>query len=170
MSHVHSFEPIAGENPTVLILGSMPGKVSLRDEQYYAHPQNLFWRFMEELLGIPRAAAYERRCARLGEQGVALWDVLQTCTRESSLDSDIVESSIVPNDFARFFERHPGIERIGFNGAKAHQVFERHVAPQLGALLDGRLLLRLPSTSPANASIPREVKLSEWRAFVAPPS
>jgi len=165
MSQVHSFPPISDEKSRVLILGSMPGKVSLQESQYYAHPRNLFWRFMDELLGIPRNANFDTRCSMLRERNVALWDVLQTCTRSSSLDSDIVESSIVPNDFARFFQAHPRIELVCFNGAKSEKIFEKHVAPNLGSMLGHRKLIRLPSTSPANASISFAVKLDHWRAI-----
>ena len=162
---VHSFPPIVGRRCDRLVLGSMPGKASLRAAQYYAHPRNLFWPFMEELHGIDAGASYERRCAALRGRGIALWDVLQTCTRSSSLDSDIVPSSMVPNDFAAFLAAHPRIRMIAFNGAKAAEVFERRVLPGLPKG-DELLLCRLPSTSPANASIPRPRKLAAWKRFI----
>lgn len=166
MPDIHSFQPVSRATARVLILGSMPGKKSLRDAQYYAHPQNLFWPFMQELLAIPLDASYAVRCDMLKDRRVALWDSLQTCTRSSSLDADIVESSIVPNDFANYFRTHPHIELVCFNGAKSHSVFVKRVLPGLGATLDGVELVRLPSTSPANASIPRETKLQQWRIIV----
>ena len=161
MSRAHSFPPVVDARGRVLILGSMPGKASLRAVEYYAHPRNLFWRFMEELFGIDRHARYEARTEALLAKHVALWDVLETCTRESSLDSDIVPDSIVPNDLPGLLAEHTGIRAICFNGAKAAQLFDRHVAPRLGAR--EVVLHRLPSTSPANASIPYEKKLSDWR-------
>ena len=163
--HIHSFPPIADQRASVLILGSMPGKVSLREAQYYAHPRNLFWRFMEELLGISREAPYSERCGMLIENRVALWDALKTCTRASSLDSDIDDATLVPNDFASFLRVHPQIQTICFNGAKSESVFRKRVAPTLGRALDGIELQRLPSTSPANASVPLAVKLEQWRAL-----
>lgn len=100
--HCRSFPPIASPGSWVLILGTMPGKVSLREQQYYAHPQNLFWRITAEILGFDATSAYPLRVSSLKDHGVALWDVLQSCTRESSLDADIVAHTIVPNDFGRF--------------------------------------------------------------------
>ena len=162
---VHSFAPVATAACSVLVLGSMPGKASLRAQQYYAHRQNQFWRLMGSLLGFEPSAPYEERLQNLLRRGVGLWDVLQTCTRVSSLDSDIVESSSVPNDFVTFFSEHPRVSTVFFNGAKAASSFAKLVAPTLPPTL-ALQLRRLPSTSPANASISYERKLSEWSSVV----
>ncbi len=165
--HVHSFPPIARAGARVLILGTMPGKVSLRERQYYAHPRNAFWRIAGEIFGFDAQVAYRTRASSLAASGVALWDVLKSCTRASSLDSDIVGTSIVPNDLATFLAGHPRICRVCFNGAKAERLYMRHVRP----LLDGHAeitYLRLPSTSPAHASIPFSRKLRAWRAIATP--
>jgi TDG/mug DNA glycosylase family protein len=159
---VRSFPPIAAPDATLLILGSMPGKISLAARQYYAHPQNLFWRIMGELFDAKPELPYEQRLEILKRSGVALWDVLQECDRASALDADIIASSIVPNDFAGFFARHKKIKRVFFNGAKAEQVFRRH-ALQMIADLPLPELTRLPSTSPANASIPVDERIARWR-------
>jgi len=159
--HVHSFPAIADPKCRVLILGSMPGKASLRAEQYYAHPQNAFWRILSELFDIPVDAPYPSRLSGLLRNRLALWDVLRSCTRESSLDSDIVEASIVPNDFATFVAEHPDLDAICFNGAKAEACYRRHVLPKLPSR--DLAYHRLPSTSPANASIPYARKLAAWQ-------
>lgn len=163
--HVHSFAPVADDACSVLILGSMPGKASLRAGQYYAHPRNSFWKLMGSLLRFDPDADYELRLEQLLGHRVALWDVLRTCTRASSLDSDIVDSSSVPNDFRGFFARHPHVSAVFFNGAKAESSFAKLVAPSLPRTLELELH-RLPSTSPANASISYERKLSEWGSIV----
>ena len=160
----HSFPPIASPDSTVLILGSMPGIVSLRERQYYAHPQNAFWKITGEILGFDPASAYTTRVSSLKNYRIALWDVLKSCTREGSLDSHIDETTIVTNNFRRFFAAHPDIRLICFNGAKAAELYSRHVQPRLrGPLAHDHL--RLPSTSPANASIPRAEKLRAWRVI-----
>jgi len=161
MQHVESFAPIEKADATILILGSMPGEASLRAGQYYAHPRNLFWRIMGELLGTDPALPYDRRVQALKSARIALWDVLQSCRRKGSLDSNIDQESLVPNDFATFFRCHPKITHVFFNGAKAEECYRKHVQP------DTRIktieYLRLPSTSPANASISYERKLEAWR-------
>ncbi|HEY3327883.1 MAG TPA: DNA-deoxyinosine glycosylase [Novimethylophilus sp.] len=165
---VRSFAPVARADAKVLILGSMPGKISLARRQYYAHPHNLFWRIMGELFGAGPELPYDARLLTLQENGVALWDVLKECYRESALDADIVEASIIANDFAGFFARHRQISRVYFNGAKAEQAFRRYALPglSLGSVnLQGVELARLPSTSPANAAITADKKLAAWRSI-----
>lgn len=159
---VCSFPPVSAPDARILILGSMPGKASLQAGQYYAHPYNLFWPIMGELFGAGPALEYEERLQVLQDAGVALWDVLKECFRESALDSDIVEASIVPNDFADFFLRHPQVGHVFFNGAKAADAFRRYVLPTLD-LPRIPQLHRLPSTSPANASIPRAERIARWQ-------
>lgn len=167
MTQVHSFPPIAEADAAILILGSMPGKASLRANQYYGHPQNAFWKIMGELAGAGPDLTYADRAAALKSRGIAVWDVLKSCTRTSSLDSDIVEDSIVTNDFANFFERHPNITRVFFNGAKAEHTFQKYVIPTLNDRHAHIEYTRLPSTSPANATFSFDQKLSAWRIIRA---
>jgi TDG/mug DNA glycosylase family protein len=168
MPRIQSFPPI--ENPTenVLILGSMPGKESLRAGQYYAHPRNAFWAIMGELVGAAPELPYQVRIQMLKSAGIALWDVLASCTRHSSMDADIQRGSICPNDFMSFFLTHPCITHIFFNGTMAEQCFRKHVEPLLSPLLEQRSLncQRLPSTSPANASVRYAQKLKAWKAIL----
>lgn len=164
MAHVQSFPPISGATATRLILGSMPGTASLAANQYYAHPRNYFWQIIGAVLDVPHDWPYEARCRALIDRRVALWDVLEACIRPGSLDSEIVESSIVPNDFAAFLAAHRGIHTIFFNGAKAETIYRRHVRPSLPKAFAEIATVRLPSTSPANASIPLPEKLARWRA------
>ncbi|SHF75268.1 G/U mismatch-specific uracil-DNA glycosylase [Microbulbifer donghaiensis] len=166
MSCVHSFAPIAAADATRLILGSMPGVASLRAQQYYAHPRNAFWKIIAALLQLDGELEYRQRCAALIEHRIALWDVLRTCTRSGSLDSAIDDTSIVPNDFTSFLRKHAQITRIYFNGAKAEQVYRRYVLPDLPPPLCDIPTERLPSTSPAHASLSFAAKLSRWRAVI----
>ena len=167
MTHIHSFPPISDANATVLILGSMPGKASLRANEYYGHPQNAFWKIMGELVDAGPDLPYPLRVAALQSHGIAVWDVLKSCTRASSLDSDIVEDSIVTNDFAAFFDAHPNVAHVFFNGSKAKQAYRKYVLPTLERhahiVTEG-----LPSTSPANASIPYTAKRDAWTAIMNP--
>jgi TDG/mug DNA glycosylase family protein len=163
MSYVQSFPPIASSSARLLILGTMPGIASLRAGQYYAHPQNAFWRIAGAIVGFDPSSPYEIRVARMRAAGIAIWDVLKSCTRQSSLDSDIVHATAVPNDLPAFLAEHPQIRRVCFNGAKAEALFARHVRSLLAADPDVHYV-RLPSTSPANASVPWPAKLQAWQA------
>lgn len=159
-----SFPPAAREDARVLILGSMPGAASLRAQQYYAHPHNLFWPFMGEIFDAGPNLPYAKRLERLHEHGVAIWDVLAFCERPGSLDSSINRESEMPNDFASFFAAHRKLERIALNGGKAAEAFKRHVVKVMPEKLANIEIHALPSTSPANASQSREKKLAAWRA------
>ncbi len=159
---VHSFAPASAPNARRLILGSMPGKASLAAGEYYAHPRNAFWKIMEQICGVDAGATYAERLRQMSANRVALWDVMKTCTRESSLDSDIVEDSIVPNAFEDFFDAHPEISHVYFNGAKAEKSFVKYVLPELGDRAQLQYT-RLPSTSPAHASLSLSQKTASWR-------
>ncbi|MDH4124197.1 MAG: DNA-deoxyinosine glycosylase [Gammaproteobacteria bacterium] len=157
------FAPIARENARILILGSLPGQRSIAAQQYYAHPQNAFWKIMAELLGA--GGCYEQRCATLMESRIALWDVLANSLRPGSGDANIQIATAVANDFDTFLTLLPALDRILFNGKKAAEVFERKVLPGLVQCDIRRLVL--PSTSPAYALMNYAEKLARWRAALS---
>jgi TDG/mug DNA glycosylase family protein len=154
----YSFSPISHPNATILILGTMPGAQSLALQQYYGHPRNAFWKILFRVLEIPFSTDYEQRKSVLLDNRIALWDVLEACVREGSLDSAIEQE--VANDFVSFLKAHPQIQHIYFNGQKAAKFFKQHVA-----VGDQYTLLTLPSTSPANAGMSFEKKLLEWESL-----
>jgi TDG/mug DNA glycosylase family protein len=162
MTSVYCFAPIENTDSIILILGSMPGNESLRLGQYYAHQRNNFWSIIGEITGAVPNLPYEVRTQILKSNGIALWDVLASCKRSSSLDSDIDKSSIYPNDFKDFFLTHTHITHVFFNGAMAEKCFFKQVLPLPGS----PRYQRLPSTSPANASIPYQQKLNIWRTAI----
>ncbi len=168
MSEIHGFPPIVHRCARTLILGTMPSRASLASRQYYAHPRNVFWPFMELIFGIKRELPYEARCVQLARWGIAVWDVLRACRRSGSLDADIVASSIETNDFADFLSTYLNITRIYFNGTEAERLYVRYVRPVLPDPQSMIMTTRLPSTSPANASISFECKLQAWHNIRAP--
>jgi len=157
------FPPIARGDARILILGSLPGQRSLDARQYYAHPQNAFWRIMRDLVGAE--GTYERRCRALLGHRIALWDVLASSVRPGSMDADIRLKTAQANDFNEFFINHRELERIAFNGRKAAQLFASMVElpPRDGVV--GQFVL--PSTSPAYASMSYAAKLDAWRRVLA---
>ena len=162
-SQIHRcFAPVAQPDATVLILGSLPGRKSLELQQYYAHPQNSFWKIIASVFGAASSLPYKRRLNILTSHQIALWDVLSAAERPGSLDSSIVPQSAVPNDFAAFFRAHPRIRRVYFNGQKAEGLFRRRVLPALGPEFAGIHYECLPSTSPAHAGMTFAKKLDRW--------
>ena len=159
MTRSEGFPPIERADARILVLGSLPGQRSIDEQQYYAHPQNAFWRIMQELFGIE--GDYPERCRQLTDNRIALWDVLRSSVRPGSMDADIKLSSASANDFARFFGEHADIRLIAFNGRKAEQLFARFVTP--AGVADSIPRVGLPSTSPAFASLPFSGKLAAWR-------
>lgn len=158
IEHIVGFPPIVGSSPKVLILGTFPGEESIRQKQYYAHPRNLFWEIMGLIFGAGRDIEYEDRLNILRNSNIALWDVLKTCNRHGSLDTNIRNGCYEVNDFNKFLAKHD-IKAICFNGKKAGGLFQRIPATTLPEL---PVLSVLPSTSPANASIPKDDKISRW--------
>jgi len=129
---VRCLAPVEDRNAKALILGSMPGKASLCAKQYYAHPRNPFWKIMGQLVGATPQLSYEVRTGILKASGIALWDVLESCFRSTSSDSDIKDASLVVNDFDAFYREHPQIIIVYFNGGKAAALYLRRVVPTIG--------------------------------------
>lgn len=164
----HGFPPLEAPGARVLVLGSMPGRRSLAEQQYYAHPQNAFWPIMAELAGFEPGLDYETRVRALTAAGVAVWDVLGYCERPGSLDADIRRESMVVNDFSGLLARQPSIGLVCCNGGAAAAAWRRHVAPALGARAERLDMRQMPSTSPAHATLRPAQKLAAWREVVTP--
>jgi hypoxanthine-DNA glycosylase len=148
--------PLVSPATRVLILGSFPGARSLQTQQYYAHPQNQFWKILQAIWpSSPRidcATSYEKRSEWLLARGLGVWDVYASCQREGSLDTAIRDA--VVNDIAAL--RLPQLAAIAHNGGESYK-HAKHTASL------GVPVYKLPSTSPANASWTFERKLAAWR-------
>ncbi|MBW6409560.1 DNA-deoxyinosine glycosylase [Clostridium weizhouense] len=153
---IKSFPYLIDKNSKILILGSMPGVESLNRQQYYAHPRNVFWRILYTLFNEDYNEDYEYKKSFLKRHNIGLWDVLHTCERKGSLDSDIKFEEI--NDFNALFKEFPNIEHVFFNGSKAYDSFKKKV----GFCFEGVSFHKLCSTSPAHA-ISFEKKLEQWK-------
>jgi double-stranded uracil-DNA glycosylase len=152
------FPPVLDQHIRILILGSFPGEASLAAQQYYAHPRNQFWRLLsavlhDDLVNLP----YDDRLQKLLSHHIGLWDVINVCEREGSLDTAIRRAQA--NDFAMLKRQCPELARICFNG-KTSGRFE----PQFAAA--GFDTLVLPSSSPANAQFSFDQKLALWKNII----
>jgi double-stranded uracil-DNA glycosylase len=158
MNKLKGFNLVADSNAEILILGSMPSVKSLKLQQYYAHPRNLFWNFMGKLFDFNDDILYDQKLRYLKKSKIALWDVIYKCHREGSLDSKI--KSVEVNDFISLFSVYQNIRTICFNGKKAEELFKRYVNKKI--FIDDIKYYTLPSTSPANASININTKFECW--------
>jgi hypoxanthine-DNA glycosylase len=160
VTYKRCFPPVVDENTRVLILGSLPGEVSLAHAQYYAHPQNRFWHLLGDVIGEPLPGmGYEARLQALLDHRVGLWDVIAKAKREGSLDSRIRDHSI--NGLAALVAGLPNLAAVAFNGGTAAKIGTQALA-ESGASLD---LVRLPSSSPAYAAVPYAEKLRAWEGL-----
>lgn len=153
-----ALQPLLSPDTRILILGSFPGAASLKAQQYYAHPQNHFWRILQAIWPHSPmdtgAFSYQKRSDWLLSKQLGLWDVYAACEREGSLDSSI--RNAVLNDFSALCGLCPDLQAIAFNGAESF----RH-AKYCG--MAGLAVYKLPSTSSANAAWSFECKLAVWR-------
>lgn len=155
---IRSFPSLSNPAAKVLLLGTMPGAMSLAVNEYYGHPRNNFWKLLATIFNEKFPATYQEKKEMLLRNEIAVWDVLQACERQGSLDSAILKE--VPNDFTTFLIEHPNIKLIAFNGQKAAAFFKKYVDVDLEYKL-----ITLPSTSPANAGKNFEQKLAEWKVI-----
>ncbi|UZW56197.1 DNA-deoxyinosine glycosylase [Sphingobium sp. JS3065] len=151
-----AFPPSVDEGTRLLILGSLPGDVSIKQGEYYAHRSNAFWALMGDVMGEDlRGQPYAMRLKRLKTRRVGLWDVIESADREGSLDSAIRGAEL--RDLGAFVERLPALEAVAFNGRTAALHGRRQIGERVGlALID------LPSSSGAFASMSRDAKRAAW--------
>ena len=154
-NRIESLPPIVDKNSKVLILGSMPGAVSLAKQEYYANKNNRFWEIIYGLFNSRQRIDYKQRINFLKKKCIALWDVLESCEREGSSDSTIRKR--VPNEFEGFFKRYTNIRFVFFNGRKAEESFRTLVGFDFPGI---ELFQYLPSTSPRNWSL--SAKKTAW--------
>ena len=162
MNNCKSFKPSIDNNSRILILGSMPGAKSLEEQQYYAHPQNRFWKVMGSICNEPKLSEldYEIKLKILLNNNIALWDTIKSCKREGSLDSDIENEK--PNDIRKLLKKYPNIQTICLNGNKSYSAFKKYFPD----FLEKYTCHKMPSTSPTNARCSLDALTKEWSKIV----
>lgn len=159
LTHVeHTFSPVWDQRSRILILGTLPSVKSRENNFYYGHPRNRFWKLIAELTGTPIPNTIEEKKAMLLQNRIALWDVVQSCDIHGSSDASI--SNVVPTDISALLSK-AHIVRIYANGATAFQLYNKYCLSDTG-----QEIIKLPSTSPANAAFGFERLLEEWRQIL----
>lgn len=158
---INSFDPIIDSNCKVLILGTIPGVKSLQKKEYYGHERNAFWKIIYSLFNQELSSDYSTKKAFLIKHNIALWDVLKSCHREGSSDSNIKNS--IPNDINGLLKKYPNIKAIFFNGETAQKLFNGFISKNLENT--NISFKTLPSTSPANTK-KIEQKLDKWKEIL----
>ncbi len=163
MTECKSFLPVIDNKSKILILGSMPGVKSLQEQEYYAHPQNRFWKLMGLFCNEPELHEYnyKRKLEILLKNNIALWDTIKTCLREGSLDTDIQKE--IPNNIRELLNKYPNIKIICLNGNKAYCAFKKYF-PDLS---EKYKCLKMPSTSPANAKFKLRDLYNIWNSAIS---
>jgi double-stranded uracil-DNA glycosylase len=155
----HCFPPVIRADTRLLVLGSLPGAVSLARQRYYAHPRNLFWRLIGAVIECDLTALdYEARLEALLAAGVGLWDTVAAATRVGSLDADIRLHEA--SDLAALAETLPSLRAVAFNGGTSARIGRKQLHG-----VSGLVLVDLPSSSPAYASLSFERKRDAWLAL-----
>jgi double-stranded uracil-DNA glycosylase len=155
----HCFAPVTRPDTRLLVLGSLPGAVSLAQARYYAHPQNQFWRLIGAAIGHDLVPLdYEARLAALLDAGVGLWDTVAAATRKGSLDADIRLHQA--SDLAALAATLPALRAVAFNGGTSARIGRGQLEG-----VPGLFLIDLPSSSPAYASLSFERKREAWAAL-----
>lgn len=157
---IQSFKPVVDESTKVLVLGTMPSIKSLEHQEYYGNKQNVFWKILFTIFGEDYTDCYADKIAMIKRQGIGLWDILQSCERKSSLDSDIVAEQA--NDIKGLLGQYPTIKTIVFSSQKARQYFDKYIGD-----ITGVSLLTLPSPSGANARMSFQEKVVHWQELKA---
>ena len=155
--YAHPFEPIVDENSKVLILGSFPSFDSFEYSFYYANRYNAFWKIMADIYGVQLNSNEEKKEFLL-KQKIALWDMIKSCSRDSSLDSKLQDIEV--NDINLFLKKYPNIKKIGCNGRKSYELLLKNFKPLR------EKAVYIPSTSSANARISYKDKLNAYKEFL----
>lgn len=150
----HPFPPLYNQDSRVLVLGSFPSVKSREAQFFYHHPQNRFWKVLSAVFNESVPITIEEKRDLLLRNKIAVWDVIQSCEITGSADSSI--KNVIPNDLTEILQTAK-LNRIISNGGTSHQLYMRHIFP-----LTGIESLKLPSTSPANASCSMDCLVKDW--------
>ena len=161
-SHTHPFKPIFNKNSKILILGSFPSVISRKFGFYYANPQNRFWRVLAGILNAPLQESTDEKIKFLLSHHIAIYDAAISCEIEGSSDAKM--SQIVPANLKPIF-KEANITRVYANGGKAYEICKKYLEDEIIKSTKNEVI-KLPSTSPANAKFSLEKLTNQWSMIV----
>lgn len=155
----HEFEPVYDKNSRILILGTLPSVKSRENRFYYGHKQNRFWKVLAAICSEEVPNDIDEKKEFLLRNHIAVWDVISECDIIGSSDSSI--RNVVPTDLA-WLLRQTDVRAIFANGSAAYKLYMKYSFD-----LTGREIIKLPSTSPANAAFSLDRLIGEWENSVS---
>ena len=162
MSQTHSFKPIFDKNSKILILGSFPSVISRKFGFYYTNPQNRFWRVLARILNDDVPESIDEKIKFLLSHHIAIYDAAISCEIEGSSDAKM--SKIVPVNLKPIF-KEANITQVYANGGKAYEICKKYLDDEILKATKNEVI-KLPSTSPANAKFSLEKLAKEWSMII----
>lgn len=156
MREEHTIPPFCEGEPKTLILGSFPSVKSRETGFFYGHPQNRFWKVLANIFDEEKPETPEEKKKFLKRNGIALWDVIESCEIKGSSDASVKDVKV--NDIGALLKKHPSIGRIFVNGRTAQKLYDKHILPKIKISAEV-----LPSTSPANAGRSEQSLTADWK-------
>lgn len=153
----HTFDPVYDKDSKILILGTFPSVKSREQNFYYGHKQNRFWKLLARILGVSVPQEVEEKKKMLLSNHIAIWDVIASCEIKGSSDASI--RNVKPNPIGMLLQK-TDIEKIYANGSKAYELYRTYIYPEVQ-----REIIKLPSTSPANAVYTFDKLLERWKVI-----
>lgn len=161
MSQTHPFKPIFDKNSKILILGSFPSVVSRKFGFYYANPQNRFWRVLAQILNAPLPASTDEKIDFLLASRIAIYDAAISCEIKGSSDAKM--TAVLPANLEPIFSG-ARIAQVFANGGKAYEICKKYLEDEI-LKATKNVVIKLPSTSPANAKFSIDKLANEWSAI-----
>lgn len=153
----HTLEPIYNNESKILILGSFPSVKSREAKFYYHHPQNRFWKILAAIFNDDKINTIDEKKEFLLRHKIALFDVIASCTITGSSDSSIKDVTV--NDIEKIINNSK-INCIFTNGNLANKLYHQYFDDKISLPV-----IKLPSSSPANASYRLDRLIENWKVI-----
>lgn len=153
----YGLPPIMDDRSRILILGTFPSDLSLKQKEYYTDQANTFWNIIFALLQEPWSKNYEIRQKILRKHRIALWNVVDSCFRDGRGEMEIRDPR--PVDLQKLKASSPSLRYLVFNGSAPLKIFH-----SLGLDSDPFVPVPfLPSTNSKYTRLSLSDKIERWK-------